>query len=689
MMRTCLRAAAGLALALAAAAAGAAPAGAVTVTVVNGGGLAGQTVDVAISSGTLTGLNVRSLQFDLSYNNGVAVATDVIETGALTGAAGWTPAAFHVVTSGGTDRLTVSAAGTTALSGSGTLLFVRFQLNPALLAGSSTALTLANVVFDEGSPAATGVSGTLTVNPTPQITVSPDNGTIVRGGTLAFNVSGSVSNPVTWSTTDNTVATISSAGVLTGVAPGHVRVFAVDNGGHRDTTNADILVRGMSVTAGTVSVLAGQPILVPLTVSTLSGLGVRAGQITLTFNASVLTATGVITPSGTLLHGYGPAGFGAGAGTCSVDFAGGSDLTGGGILCYVSFTAPATGASTIAVASAVFNETLPALPVNGTVFVNALPLISVSPDQVTLLAGQQQAFSVLGSPTAPIAWSVLDPTVAGINGAGTLTALRGGDTQVRAQDAVGAVDLNTGVHVYDFQAALGPVTGPPGSTVRVPLLLDRTIGTLGVMAFQYGVSWTGSAIVHARATPGGLANLWGPGGVLGVASGSGITVAAAGTRALDASGLELTELEFDLAPGAPLGTDVPLTLSGLLFNEGHPRALTANGVIHVRATTDVPPAGAAALALAPCEPNPLRGGGLIRFTLPAGDGAADAPVRLALYAPDGRRVRTLFDGRLPPGAHEFTWSADDDAGRRVAPGLYFCRLDCPAGSRVRKLAVTR
>jgi hypothetical protein len=277
---------------------------------------------------------------------------------------------------------------------------------------------------------------------------------------------------------------------------------------------------------------------------------------------------------------------------------------------------------------------------------------------------------------------VLDPSVAGISATGLVTAIRGGDTQVRAQDALGALDLTTLLHVDDFAVTLATVQAPPGATVRVPLIADRTLGALDIRSLQYSIQWTGTAITSAHATHSGLAGIWSPTGVVTLITTPRINIAGAGAQPLDDSGTEVHAVEFTLSPSATPGTNIPLTVTGLLFNEGAPRARLTSGAIQVRTTagTDSPPM---VLSLAPCEPNPMRANGSIRLTLPRA-----AHLQLAIYALDGRRVRQLHDGTLPAGAHEMHWDGRDDSARTLAAGLYFCRLETGGQALTRKLALT-
>jgi hypothetical protein len=97
---------------------------------------------------------------------------------------------------------------------------------------------------------------------------------------------------------------------------------------------------------------------------------------------------------------------------------------------------------------------------------------------------------------------------------------------------------------------------------------------------------------------------------------------------------------------------------------------------------------ARSLALAPCRPNPFRGGTTARLDLP-GDGRATHRVLVRIYNVAGRLVATAFDGELPPGSHEITWDGRGADGTRAASGVYFIRADAAGATRTRKAVLLR
>lgn len=83
-------------------------------------------------------------------------------------------------------------------------------------------------------------------------------------------------------------------------------------------------------------------------------------------------------------------------------------------------------------------------------------------------------------------------------------------------------------------------------------------------------------------------------------------------------------------------------------------------------------------------PNPFNPRTTIGYTL---DRAA--PVRLAVYAVDGRLVRRLEDGRREAGEHRVTWDGLDAVGRAAPSGTYLYRLEAGAVCETRTMTLLR
>jgi hypothetical protein len=92
----------------------------------------------------------------------------------------------------------------------------------------------------------------------------------------------------------------------------------------------------------------------------------------------------------------------------------------------------------------------------------------------------------------------------------------------------------------------------------------------------------------------------------------------------------------------------------------------------------------AALALYQNSPNPFYTGTSIAFSLPEASHA-----RLEVFDISGKRVRVLAEGVIPVGKHEESWDGRNDAGERVASGLYFYKLTAGKHTVTRKCALLR
>jgi hypothetical protein len=95
----------------------------------------------------------------------------------------------------------------------------------------------------------------------------------------------------------------------------------------------------------------------------------------------------------------------------------------------------------------------------------------------------------------------------------------------------------------------------------------------------------------------------------------------------------------------------------------------------------VPPA---AFALHPARPNPIAEQTVIRYDL-----AAPAQARIEVYDARGRLVRELMAARREPGRYQLTWNRRDSREQRVAPGVYFCRMQAGGFQSTLKLLLVK
>ena len=89
-------------------------------------------------------------------------------------------------------------------------------------------------------------------------------------------------------------------------------------------------------------------------------------------------------------------------------------------------------------------------------------------------------------------------------------------------------------------------------------------------------------------------------------------------------------------------------------------------------------------SLQPAYPNPLQGNTTISFRLPRA-----SLTSLDIYNIMGQKVKTLVAGNLEAGRHSVIWNGCDNSGRKVASGVFICRLTSGSGQATRKLLVIR
>lgn len=541
-------------------------------------GTVGSIKDVPVYiDNSVTGLNIVSCQFQIYFNSSLMTFVSVETAGTMIQSWG-TP----VTNVSPANYLNIAGAGTTALSGSGTLFVIRFQC----ISAGYTALNFnggaTNNYFNEGVPASVYDNGSLNISPAPFITVSPNSALLSVGETQQFTVSGGTA-PYSWSLLNPAVGSINSSGLLTATSAGFTKVRAQDNAGIFDLTDNDIEIRAMKLTLPVTSALQGTTVDIPITTTSLTGLGIVGGNIKITYNQNILTLTGY-NQAGTLLSGYSNIVLNPSTpGVVNLAFAGTTAVSGSGVLLYLRFTVSTstTGYSALNFTEALFNETMLAKTVNGSFTTINFSTITVSPNTATLVAGDAQQFTASGG-VLPYTWNTSDNSVATINSAGLLTALKSGIIKVTATDNVGASGSSGNITIYDTWVTIPNASAPINTIYELPVMMSGLPPGQSVFSIQGTISYkipelTAMDIV----TTGTMTDGW---SVVKVVSGNQITFALAGTTSFNTAGV-MFKIRFQLNPELTLGELAYVNINNIMLNEGIPLPRTTNGSITGTANT--------------------------------------------------------------------------------------------------------
>ena len=144
--------------------------------------------------------------------------------------------------------------------------------------------------------------------------------------------------------------------------------------------------------------------------------------------------------------------------------------------------------------------------------------------------------------------------------------------------------------------------------------------------------------------------------------------------------MQLGEMVFRVNSDEDLdltGDDLEIVIADVLTTGGNSLAMSspANRTFRPSAPTN---------SLAQNYPNPFNPSTTIAFSI-----AKASNVELAVYDVGGRRVRTLIDGPKAADHYRVEWDGLNDAGTRVASGIYFCRLRSDSFGATKKMILIK
>ncbi len=339
--------------------------------------LQGTYIDVPINTSSLSSLNIYSGSFRLGYNKNLLTPISVIQTGTLL--ASYAPATVNINTQG---SINVAFAGTSPLTGSGTLIYIRFNVSTQNSGGDW--VSFVNGIFDQTyTPAFT--NGFFTTINLPELSIAPNTANIAEGETQEFNVNGGGTAPFNWSVNDTSLASINSSGMLTAkrsgvvVVSAHDALGAIANSGNIHLFDTRIILPDTAV-CPEASVFD-----YPIRIGALpSGQSIFALQARVHYDPNLLILTGIET-QGTLTQGWNYAN-NASIGQIIIAASGTAPFNNAGTLFRLKFNVnqsfTAGSSANISITNVILNEGIPSplVDLNGYI-------VGVNPEQAGNISG--------------------------------------------------------------------------------------------------------------------------------------------------------------------------------------------------------------------------------------------------------------------------------------------------------------
>jgi len=384
-------------------------------------------------------------------------------------------------------------ASTEPISGSGTIVYLNFTVKEDAEKFDETDLSITSALFNEGDPSVDVENGTVSVRGI-ELTPKKPSSPLIEGENFQFSLSGNITPPVTWSSSDTDIAVVDSEGLVDGVSPGTVKIFVEDAGGLADSTDffrvEPVALEELALTVSDRSVTQTLVDSVQVSISDISDLDITSGQVELNYNSSKLEFLSVST-SGTILDGrQSPKVFQDGN-TVSVAFADSEPYTGSGPLFNIRFRVDgdATGTADFNPQSALFNEDYEANTSSGTVTILEAPEIVVEQPNDELTIGDSQIYSVQTGGTEPYTWYVDNESIASIDEeTGELTAHSRGTVNIVAVDSENFESEPVELTVNDVTVSVPDTTVSEIVTFSLPIH-TTDVSERGIISFEIDLDY--------------------------------------------------------------------------------------------------------------------------------------------------------------------------------------------------------
>lgn len=518
------------------------------------------TFTIAVSADSiLAEKGIYSFRFGLSYNADYIEFLNIDSVGTVLKV--WGSPIFNNKTKG---RIIIAGAGSTALTGSGNMFYLRFK---ALRGGWTSIDNIpGESSLNEGTPAMTMNNAVIQANYRSYPDIYPDDIQLFVGDETQLYTYGGTA-PYIYNTVDTAVAVISNQSMAWAKGPGFTKAYVTDKSGEKSYMTGNIDVRAIKMSVIRSAAWPKDTFYLPVKIEIAPGTKVYSGYFELAFNGNI---EGIkVSPK----NGDYAISFQNNATTnlVKVSFASSSGITGSGILCYLGFKAINSGYHYLSFQNLLFNETLKAFANNEYVEVYYLPSIGISPNTGTMMWGTTEKITVTdGIP--PMTYKVSNPALASIDVQGNIKGLSGGKVKFSATDSHGASTTSGDFLVLDNQFSIKNTDGVLDSVTRVPM--STSLLPLGKSVFDFdgtitfpendldflGIDPVDQGMMAEFVRTGNSVHIVG-------ASGSGIQ-----------SGI-VCYLKFKIKNTVALGQQLTITLNSLKANESTLYSTLSDGTI--------------------------------------------------------------------------------------------------------------
>ncbi len=594
----------------------------------------------------LTGIGATSVEMVLEYNPSALTYLGLDTTGGKlqTGA----PLVAHVAA----NRIRIAYAADTPFEGSGTLFALRFRVSATYQGG--TTVSFVEAVFNEDLfPERDHAS--VNIQAAPPISITPNPVHTTPGRTVALQVGGQGTPPYTYEVETPGVVERNGA-ELTGLMRGTTRVRAVDAEGFPSPW-VPVEVFDVEARLPDTTVVYPDTMRIPLTVESLTGLGVTSMEAVIRFDSTLFrwldAEAGALTAGMTMeTERQGN--------DIRVAFAGTADVAGAGTVLQLRF-----------------------LPRSGTGNLVRMPLTLVRLRFNEASATTATAQLIGGGITNDWNWQ---PPSAPKN----LMAEAGGGVEIGVLLTWETPDTNGGRPITDYVVEYRDTSAATAEwTVFNDGVSAETMAFVTSLPFRsvyaFRVAAVNSVGRGADSAPDTLS--WGfsePGAPSALQAepvpGTEVVVALTWQAPADDGGYAITDYVVEYRRSGDtewilvddgVSAEPGVVIGGLEADQTYEFRVAAvnqlgrghfNTPVSATSVDDPMPLET---ALVGNFPNPFNPTTAVRYQL-----TVDSRIRLAVYDLLGREVAVLVDGVMPAGAHRATFDA---AG--LASGVYLYRLD--------------